>query len=187
MKDPTTLEEALIVINDLRQKNKDVIDEKKKVLEMFDKDTLDGMTDTEKKLAEALENTRQENAKLAKQIEDDKIARENEAKDVLTKKIDERIKKVAKGDADFEAKLRANVDLLDKLPKSTDEELDAVIDKAYTLTGQKEANPLNNGGFANQGNNNGAGINYAETNAGKAMADKLGLGIEADAGAGGNQ
>lgn len=180
---PKTLEEALQVIaelsnknNQLQEKVQTVIDEKKEVLKMFDKDELDGMTDTERKLADALEQSRNENARLAKAMEDDKTAREVAEKERQTKLIDERIQKVAKGDKEFEDKLRANVDLLEKLPRSTDSELDALITSAYNLTGQKSTDPLNTTSNSSGGNPDiVATPGFAETTEGKMLGEKLGI------------
>lgn len=180
---PKTLEEALEVINKLSQDNaklqekvETVINEKKEVLKMFDEKELEGMSENERKLAENLENISAENAKLKKQIELDAKNREQAEKETLTKKIEERIVRVAKGDKEFEAKLRANVDLLEKLPKTTDTELDSLIDSAYKLTGQKDANPLNISGSANNADIAGK-TNFVETEQGKALAEKFGISL----------
>lgn len=178
--EPKTLEEALQVIAQLQEKVKTVIDEKKEVLKMFDKETLDGMTDTERKLAEALEESRQQYATLEKSIADKAEADAKASAERTAKLLDERIAKVAKGDKDFEAKLRANIDLLEKMPRTTDSELDAIVDSAYKLTGQKEANPLNEaGGGSNNPHIDPNAPSFATTEAGKGLASRLGMVVEA--------
>lgn len=185
----TTLEEANKMIADLFGKVETVINEKKEVMKIFDEKALEGMTDTERKIAETLEAERIARAKEREEFDKFKNTIETEKKDSLAKKLEERITKVAKGDKEFEAKLRANLDLLEKMPRSTDTELDAVVDSAYKLTGQKEPNPLNNGGHSsNNPPTNGDQMGYSSTTQGKALAGRLGLVVEApkapDAGGG---
>ena len=175
---PKTLEEALAIIADLQTKVKTVIDEKKEVLKMFDEKTLEGMTETERKLAETLEAERIERAKEKQAFDDFKKGLETEKTERTKKMLDERITKVAKGDKDFEAKLRANIDLLDKMPRATDTELDAIVDSAYKLTGQKEPNPLNDGGHASGTPANDSKETFSTTAEGKGLAGKLGLIVE---------
>lgn len=185
-----TLEEAQALIDELYEKVDKVIDEKKEVLKMFDDKDLEGMTETERKLAETLEAERAERAKLQKQIEDGEKARQEAEQSRITKLFDERITKVAKGDKDFETKLRTNIDLLEKMPRSTDTEIDAIIDSAYKLTGQKEPNPLNNGGHPSNNVDINGKTGFADTTAGKVLASRLGLQVEApkdNGGAGGGQ
>lgn len=185
----TSIEEANKIIAELFGKVETVISEKKEVMKMFDEKALEGMTETERKIAETLEQERVERAREKEEFEKFRNAIETEKKESLAKKLEERIAKVAKGDKEFEAKLRANLDLLDKMPRSTDSELDAVVDSAYKLTGQKEPNPLNNGGHSsNNPPTNGDQMGYSATPQGKALAGRLGLVVETpkapDAGAG---
>ena len=178
---PKTLEEALEVINqlttqvtDLTEKNKTVIQEKKDAIELFK--NKEGMTDTEKELATALETERAARLDLEKKIADENTARQNEANTRISTALEERIVKASKGDTAVAEKLRANVALLEKMPRGNDAEIDAVITGAWNMLGSKEANPLA------QTNNTAGGApaidakpNFAETAEGKGMAAKLGL------------
>lgn len=185
MNEPKTYEEAMLVIADLQAKNAKVIEEKKEVLKMFDEKTLEGMGDNERLLAETLEKERIESAKLRKDLEDFKSGIEKEKTETQTKMLEERISKVAKGDKEFEAKLRANIDLLEKLPRATDAELDTLIDHAYKLTGQKEPNPLNNGSYPSNNTNVSGTNNFANTPSGASLASRIGLVVAPPAPAGG--
>lgn len=160
-----------------------ILGEKKDLLEIFNKEDKEGMTDTEKKLAETLEAERAERLKLQDSLAKDaerRTAEDNKriADEAVrvTKALDERITKVAKGDKAVEDKLRANVALLDKLPRVSDTDLDAVINTSYNMLGTKESNPLNSmSGITGGAPKIEDKTAYSTTPAGVNMAGKLGL------------
>lgn len=193
---PDTIEDAQKLITqlqsqvtDLTEKNAKVIQEKKDAIELFNKEDKDGMTDTEKKLADALEKSNSEIKSLNDKIESDSKVRNDrdtqsakESADRIQKSIEERITKASKGDTNVADKLRANVGLLDKMSKTSDSELDTVVNTAFNMMGTKEANPMA------MTNNTSSGTpvidvkaNYADTEAGKAVAKRIGLSIETKA------
>lgn len=185
---PKTLEEAIAAIKQLGEqvtdlqgknkiledKNKQVIQEKKDVLELFNKEDKEGMTDNEKKLAQALEDEQKKRVDLEKQITADNDKRNRDENDRVTKILDGRVAKVSKGDQAVADKLKANIALLEKMPRQTDEEVDALVNSAYNMLGTNEANPLN----APITGNNGSIDNkprFSDTQGGKDVASKLGL------------
>ena len=187
---PKTLEEALAAIEQLttqmadvtkqrdefKTKAEKVLDEKKDLLALFNDKDKEGMTDTEKKLAETLEVERAERKKLEDQIKAESESRNASENDRVKKEIEARIVKASKGDTAVADKLRANVALLEKMPRATSDELDGLVTAGFNMLGTKEANPL-------AAINNGAGgapnvetkPNFADTETGKGMAGKLGL------------
>lgn len=188
--EPKTLEEALAVIkqkdtqltditkqrDDYKIKSEKVLDEKKDLLKMFDEKDKEGMTDTEKKLAETLETERAERLKLEKQLTDDAAKKNADEAARVSKALEDRITKAAKGDTKVADQLRANVALLDKMPRTSDGEFDAVLTAAWNMRGTNEANPL-----AQTNNTSGGDTkidekpSYSTTEEGKKMAGKLGL------------
>lgn len=185
---PKTLEEAIALLEQVSQqvtdlqsknkiledKNKQVIQEKKDVLELFSKEDKEGMTDNERKLAVALEAEQKTRTDLEKKIAADNEHRNREQNERTTKMIEERITKISKGDTAIADKLRANVSLLEKLPRQTDSEVDTLLGSAYNMLGTKEPNPLNapiTGGNTNVDQKQG----FGETTEGKSVAGKLGL------------
>lgn len=178
-----TLEEAIALIEqlttqvtDLTEKNKTILKEKKDVLELFNKEDKEGMTENERKLATALEEATAKIADMEKAQKADAEHRTRQEQETTSKKIEERIAKVAKGDQAVADKLKANVALLEKLPRSTDAELDAVITSAYNMLGTKDVSPLNalndtKGGTPKVEER----TSFADTQAGKSVAGKLGL------------
>lgn len=187
---PKTLEEAIAAIQQLttqmadvtkqrdefKTKAETVLNEKKDLLKLFDDKDKEGMTDTEKKLAETLETERAERKKLEDQIKADSENRNASENDRIKKEIEARIVKASKGDTATADKLRANVSLLEKMPRATAEELDAVVTAGFNMLGTKEANPLaviNNG--AGGAPNVDSKPNFADTETGKNMAGRLGL------------
>lgn len=178
---PKTLEEALEVIaqlttqvTDLTEKNKQVIQEKKDAIEIFK--NKEGMTDTEKELATALEQERAGRIALEQKIEADNKARQDADNARVATAIEERIVKASKGDAAIAEKLRANVALLEKMPRGSDSEIDAVVTGAWNMLGSKDPNPL----AATNNTQGGAPAidtktNIADTAEGKGLASKLGL------------
>ncbi len=189
---PKTLEEALEVISqlttqvtDLTEKNKQVIQEKKEAIEIFK--NKEGMTDTERELATALETEIEARKTLEKQIADDAAKRQTDEATRVTNALETRIKAAAKGDAAVEERLRANVALLEKMPRSNDAEFDAVITAGWNMLGTKDANPL----AATNTTQGGAPTidskpNIADTSEGKGLAAKLGLTNVAKAGEAGD-
>jgi hypothetical protein len=191
MLQPKTLEEALAVIAqrdaqvaDLTTKNQTILNEKRDLVEkMFSDKDKEGMTDTERKLAEALELSTSTVKQLEAKIESDNKARQDADNTRVSTALETRIKAAAKGDAAVEEKLRANVALLDKMPRTNDAEFDAVITAGWNMLGTKEANPL-----ATTNNTTGGTppvdtkTNFAETAEGKGLAGKLGLTNVAKAG-----
>lgn len=187
---PKTLEEAIAAIEQLTAQvtditgqrdaaladKKKILDEKKDLLKMFDEKDKEGMTETEKKLAETLEAERAERIKLQDQIKADNDKRNSDENARISKALEDRITKVAKGDTKVAEQLRANVALLEKMPRSSDGELDAVVTAGFNMLGSKDASPL-------AAINNGAGgapiidakPAFSDTDAGKSMAGKLGL------------
>ncbi len=189
MPQPKTLEEALAIIAqrdaqvaDLKTKNETILNEKKEVVDQLFKNK-EGMTDTERELATALETERAARINLEKQIADDNAKRQSDENTRVSNALETRIKAAAKGDAAVEEKLRANVALLDKMPRTNDAEFDAVITAGWNMLGTKEANPL-----ATTNNTSGGSpkvdekTNFAETPEGKGLASKLGLTNVAKAG-----
>lgn len=174
-----TLEEALARIKELEENNKKIIQEKKDIMKRaFDKEELEGMSDNEKKIAQLLEEEREKSAKLSKEINDFRTATEAEKRQLLQSKIDKEISRIAGNNKDFEAKLRTNVDLLEKLPRLTDEDISNLVTSAYNLTGQKEVDPMHQ----TYGSSNNPTIKTDEgfiaTERGKAIAQKMGINIE---------
>lgn len=185
---PKTLEEAIAIIAqrdaqvaDLTEKNKTVIQEKKDAIEIFK--NKEGMTDTEKELATALETERAGRLALEGQIAADNAKRQSDENTRTTNALEERIVRASKGDTAVADKLRANVALLEKMPRASDSELDAVVTAGFNMLGTKEANPLattNNTIGGNPPVDNKS--NFAETPEGKGLAGKLGLTNVAKAG-----
>ena len=190
---PKTLEEAIAMIEQLGTQvtslqterdtaiadKKKILEEKKDVLKLFDEKQKEGMTESEKVIAEQLETERAERIRLETQIKTDAETRNKTETDRVAKAIEERIVKISKGDAKVADELRANVALLEKLPRSSDSEMDTVINSAWNMRGTNEAAPLNlihstSGGAPKVEEKS----TFSETPKGKAVADKLGLSIE---------
>jgi hypothetical protein len=180
---PKTLEEAIAIIEKLTEDKAKILGEKKDLLKLFDEKDKEGMTETEKKLAETLEKERAERMTLEEKIKADTEARtkeqetaKKEAQERITKLLDERIVKVSKGDKKVEEKLRANISILDRLPRSTDAEIDNIVVTGFNMLGIKDANPLA-AIHGSTGGNPSVDVkpSFSTTQAGKAMASKLGL------------
>ena len=187
---PKTLEEALAMIAKLSGEKEKLLGEKKDLVKLFDDKDREDMTDMEKKMADILEKETAKRTDLEKQIEADRIAKETREadqakaqKEASDAKITERIAKVSKGDKEVEKKLMANVALLDKLPRSSDADIDAVVNMSYNLMGAGSVNPLSavsdtgGGTSVELGGKDG----FAETTQGKALGSKLGLSFAKEA------
>lgn len=191
--EPKTLEEALEVIKqkdtqiaDITKQRDTAVEDKKKVLgekkdllKMFDEKDKEGMTETERKLAETLETERAERLKLEEQLKTDAETKNKAEADRVAKAIEDRIVKVSKGDTKVADQLRANVALLEKMPRASDSDFDAVITSAWNMRGTQEPAPL---GEINNTSGGDTKItdkpNFADTDTGKKVADKLGLSVE---------
>lgn len=179
---PKTLEEAVALITTLQTQvatlsaDKDkILAEKKQVME-FSEQEKENMTENEKKLLAVIEAERKSRQDIEDGIKKDTEARNKAENEKVSKSIEERIVRISKGDKAVEDKLRANVALLEKMPRSTDSEIDALATAGYNMLGTNKPNPLNetngiNGGAPNVGEK----PTFGETTQGKAVADKLGF------------
>lgn len=177
------LEEALAKVRELEEKNAKILSEKKEMLKLFEDKDKEEMTDMEKKMAKILEEEGAKRTELEKKLEAEQKAREKFEADRLKaetertqKALTERLTKVAKGDTEVLKKLQANLELLSSLPKQTDSELDTAVNMAYNMMGAGSVNPLS----AVSGSTNGnpdvdAPVSFSTTDAGKAVAGKLGM------------
>jgi hypothetical protein len=178
-----TLEEALQKIKDLEEKNQKILGEKKEMLKLFEDKDKEEMTDMEKKMAKILEEEGAKRTELEKKLEQEQKAREKSEQDRTkaetertTKALNERLVKVAKGDAEVLKKLQANVELLSALPKQTDSELDTAVNMAYNMMGAGSVNPLSATNVASNNNPNlDDPVQFSATDKGKAVAGKLGM------------
>lgn len=178
-----TLEEALAKIKELEEKNTKILNEKKEMLKIFDEKDKEEMTDMEKKIAKILEEEGSKRTELEKKLEAEQKAREKYEADRVKaetervqKALNERLTKVAKGDAEVLKKLQANLELLSALPKQTDSELDTAVNMAYNMMGAGSVNPLSAVSGASNGNPDvDAPVSFSTTDKGKAVAGKLGM------------
>ena len=183
---PQTLEEAQELIEeqkaqiesltaentDVKSKNTTILAEKKDLLDKYE--ALE--TSTKGTKDENLKTALDKIAALEKTITDGEAARVKDAAVTTQKKLDERIVKAAKGDKAVEEKLKANVALLEKLPRATDSELDVVVNSAFNMLGTKEANPLAAANTTTGGTPTvDSKPSFADTAAGKTFAGKLGF------------
>lgn len=177
------LEEALAKVRELEEKNSKILNEKKEMLKLFEDKDKEEMTDMEKKMAKILEEEGAKRTELEKKLEAEQKAREKSEQDRTKaetertqKALNERLTKVAKGDAEVLKKLQANVELLSALPKQTDSELDTAVNMAYNMMGAGSVNPLS---ATNVTSNNNPDIDaptqFSTTDKGKAVAGKLGM------------
>lgn len=177
------LEEALAKVRELEEKNSKILNEKKEMLKLFEDKDKEEMTDMEKKMAKILEEEGAKRTELEKKLEAEQKAREKSETDRTKaetertqKALTERLTKVAKGDTEVLKKLQANLELLSSLPKQTDSELDTAVNMAYNMMGAGSVNPLS----AVSGSTNGnpdvdTPVSFSTTDAGKAVAGKLGM------------
>jgi len=184
------LTQALALIEELKANNKKIIEEKKEVLKLFEDKDKEDMTESEKKIALILEQEGSKRTELEKKLEAEQKAREQMQKDTekkenerITKLTQERIAKVAKGDAEVAKKLEANLALLAALPKTTDTELDTAVNMAYNMMGAGAVNPLaavsaTGGGTAPVID---ATTRFTDTEKGKAVGKSLGLSFSKEA------
>ena len=178
-----TLEEALVKIKELEEKNQKILGEKKEMLKLFEDKDKEEMTDMEKKMAKILEEEGAKRTDLEKKLEAEQKAREKMEADRIkgeqervSKALTERLTKVSKGDAEVLKKLQANIELLSALPKQTDSELDTAVNMAYNMMGAGSVNPLSAVSGATNGNPDvDAPVSFSTTDAGKAVASKLGM------------
>lgn len=188
---PKTLEEALAMIGTLQTQvqtlttdKQKILDEKKGVLEQLKLKEAD-MTDNEKALLGVLESERAARIELETKIENENKSRQEAENTRISNAIEERITKIAKGDTKVADELRANVALLEKLPRTSDSEIDGLLGAAWNMRGVAEANPL-----ATINNTSGGQPkvdekpSFAATEAGKNVANALGLTNVAKAGEG---
>ena len=177
------LEEALAKIKELEEKNAKILNEKKEMLKIFDEKDKEEMTDMEKKIAKILEEEGSKRTELEKKLEAEQKAREKSEADRAKaeaertqKALNERLTKVAKGDAEVLKKLQANLELLSALPKQTDSELDTAVNMAYNMMGAGSVNPLSAVSASSNGNPDvDAPVSFSTTDKGKAVAGKLGM------------
>ena len=178
-----TLEEALAKVRELEEKNAKILNEKKEMLKLFEDKDKEEMTDMEKKMAKILEEEGAKRTELEKKLEAEQKAREKfeadraKAETERTQKaLNERLTKVAKGDAEVLKKLQANLELLSALPKQTDTELDTAVNMAYNMMGAGSVNPLSAVSASSNGNPDvDAPVSFSTTDKGKAVAGKLGM------------
>jgi hypothetical protein len=178
-----TLEEALAKVKELEEKNAKILNEKKEMLKLFEDKDKEEMTDMEKKMAKILEEEGAKRTELEKKLEAEQKAREKfeadrtKAETERTQKaLTERLTKVAKGDTEVLKKLQANLELLSALPKQTDSELDTAVNMAYNMMGAGSVNPLSATNVTSNNNPNlDAPTPFSTTDAGKAVAGKLGM------------
>jgi hypothetical protein len=134
-------------------------------------------------LQEAISALTDEEYTSAKKLEAEQKAREKfeadrtKAETERTQKaLTERLTKVAKGDTEVLKKLQANLELLSALPKQTDSELDTAVNMAYNMMGAGSVNPLSATNVTSNNNPNlDAPTPFSTTDAGKAVAGKLGM------------
>ena len=177
------LEEALAKIKELEEKNAKILNEKKEMLKIFDEKDKEEMTDMEKKIAKILEEEGSKRTELEKKLEAEQKAREKSEADRAKaeaertqKALNERLTKVAKGDAEVLKKLQANLELLSALPKQTDSELDTAVNMAYNMMGAGSVNPLSAVSASSNGNPDvDSPVSFSTTDKGKAVAGKLGM------------
>ncbi len=177
------LEEALAKVRELEEKNAKILSEKKEMLKLFEDKDKEEMTDMEKKMAKILEEEGAKRTELEKKLEAEQKAREKSEQDRTKaetertqKALNERLTKVAKGDAEVLKKLQANLELLSALPKQTDTELDTAVNMAYNMMGAGSVNPLSAVSGASNGNPDvDAPVSFSTTDKGKAVAGKLGM------------
>lgn len=188
---PKTLEEALALIGTLQTQVQSLTDDKKKILDEK-KGVLDqlklkeaDMTENEKALLSVLESERASRLELEQRIESENKARQDAENTRISTAIEDRITKIAKGDTKVADELRANVALLEKMPRNSDAEIDGLLGAAWNMRGVQEANPL-----ATINNTSGGQPKvdekptFASTEAGKNVASALGLTHVAKAGEG---
>lgn len=167
------LEDALKATEEKAAK---ILKEKKDMLKIFSEKEKEGMTENEVRLAEELEKARAELAESKKATEDFKNSLSKQEQERTNKLIDMRIEKIAKGDKDVEAKLRANIALLDKMPRTIEADIDAIANTAYNMLGREDVNPLAAIGTTTGGTpDTNKDKRYSETEKGQAMAAKLGM------------
>lgn len=180
---PKTLEEAIAAITKLTQqveqltadKNK-ILKEKKELMEFSDKDR-ENMSEGEQKLLAVIEQERAARTELENQIKADTEARNKAENERVGKAIEARIATMAKGDSAVADKLRAHVALLEKMPRTTDGELDALAGAAFNMLGTNQPNPLAaaNGSSGGGTPNTSGDKRFSETDKGKQLADALGM------------
>lgn len=183
---PTTLEEALVVIEKLEGDKTKILGEKKGLLETLKLKDED-MTENEKAIIAVLESERAERLAYEQKVEADNKARQDAENGRVTTSIEDRITKIAKGDTKVADHLRANIALLEKMPRTNDGEIDALATAAFNMMGTKDANPL-------AATNNTAGgqpkvdekPSFSDTAEGKGIAGKLGMTNVAKADEGGD-
>jgi hypothetical protein len=158
------------------EKSAKILKEKKDMLKIFSEKEKEGMTENEVRLAEELEKAKAEIAERSKADEEFRNSLSKQEQERTNKLIDQRIEKIAKGDKDVEAKIRANIALLDKMPRTVDAEIDAIATTAYNMMGREGANPLNTIGTTQGGTpDTNKDKRYSDTDKGKALAEKLGM------------
>lgn len=178
-----TLEEAQAKIKELEEQKAKILNEKKEMLKLFEDKDKEEMTDMEKKMAKILEEEGAKRTDLEKKLEAEQKAREKfeadrtKAETERTQKaLNERLTKVAKGDAEVLKKLQANIELLSALPKQTDGELDMAVNMAYNMMGAGSVNPLSATNVTSNNNPDiDAPVEFSTTDKGKAIAGKLGM------------
>jgi len=167
------LEDALRVTEEKVAK---ILKEKKDMLKIFSEKEKEGMTENEIRLAEELEKTKAELEASRKATEEFQSSISKQEQERTNKLIDMRIEKIAKGDKDVEAKLRANIALLDKMPRSIEADIDAIANTAYNMLGREDVNPLAAIGTTQGGTpDTNKDKRYSETDKGKALAERLGM------------
>lgn len=167
------LEDALRVTEEKAAK---ILKEKKDMLKIFSEKEKEGMTENEIRLAEELEKTKTELEASRKATEEFQSSLSKQEQERTNKLIDMRIEKIAKGDKDVEAKLRANIALLDKMPRTVEAEIDAIANTAYNMMGREDVNPLAAIGTTTGGTpDTNKDKRYSETDKGKALAERLGM------------
>jgi flagellar biosynthesis regulator FlaF len=159
-----------------QEKAAKILKEKKDMLKIFSEKDKEGMTENEVRLAEELEKARAELAAKAKADEEFRNSLSKQEQERTNKLIDQRIEKIAKGDKAVEEKLRANIALLDKMPRSIEAEIDAIANTAYNMLGREDVNPLAAIGTTQGGTpDTNKDKRFSDTDKGKAMAEKLGM------------
>lgn len=179
---PKTLEEALAVIEqltaqvaDITAKRDQILQEKKDLMQ-FTEEEKEKMTDNEKRLLSALEGEKQARIDFENKVKAEAEQRNKAENERVSRSIEERISRVAKGDSAVADKLRANVALLEKMPRGSEAEIDAIVNGAYNMLGTGNMNPLAQVTTTTSNDTNTKDKpSFGETEQGKKLAGALGL------------
>lgn len=179
---PKTLEEAIKAIETLTAQvqnltadKEKILGEKKQLLEFSEKDR-ENMSENELRLLTVIEQERKARAELEDSIKAESEARNNAENKRVADAIEARVAIASKGDSKVADRIRANVAMLEKMPRTNDAEIDAIVSTSFNMLGTNQPNPLaavhvSSGGAPNTN----TPTDFATTQVGKSVADALGF------------